>query len=493
VARQLSKTKCVHNVSFGCADDRHAWVAQGCRARLNLSDGVLMDCGYEGMKVRSRYECEVPHTSIEAPAGEEPDCNCMHSGPAAKQIYRCDKPLPGPNTSLACMGDTRGSGEAEGRCCARPSDGCNSIGMRTCRWHPEQRIAWLHAPKTGTSFMIALARMANDSLPEKAKMPGESRVAPGKLEWDAFFASYPRQKWFQGSHPWWYEGMTHAAIGKEVYDEYRGRFFGMFRDPRARGWSAYNFFMPLSTVAREWWPPEDYAKCLAGLQVGMLSSQVSSQGFGSVKCHIPPHQTELVMQLEKEYRHNESHGWISTSSGNSSSRIGAGGRSVVYEALHGLRLLPSRSTARCRCRPFVPDVRLAKQRVAEGFTFAGLVDEWALSMCLFAVRFAIKCVPALFANSRPTATNNATHRTPQSVYESDPVLYSIFADEDGDGALYAFIKRRFHDQLEAFNVTPGRCAAEICPSAKQHFSSLTASLRARSVNVHMNYTRGAQH
>ena len=100
----------------------------------------------------------------------------------------------------------------------------------------------------------------------------------------------------------------------------------------------------------------------------------------------------------------------------------------------------------------MPDVSLAKQRIVEGFAFVGITEQWALSMCLFSVKFKVPCVPQLMRNSRPTQTSKMllngpwrggeTHRIPESQYRYKPALWKVFADEDGDGALYRFIVER---------------------------------------------------
>lgn len=134
-------------------------------------------------------------------------------------------------------------------------------------------------------------------------------------------------------------------------------------------------------------------------------------------------------------------------------------------------------------KAFQPNVDLAKLRIAEGFAFAGLTDQWALSMCLFARKFHIPCLPMLFTNSRATHVNRTrpggttvteqTAVTPSSVYKADPRLYSIFADEHADGSLYRFVKRRFVAEAAAWNITHERCATTICPQAAQHFRPLS--------------------
>ena len=65
-------------------------------------------------------------------------------------------------------------------------------------------------------------------------MRGE-RPRSSALEWDLFFKKWPRDVWFKGSSLFWQAGIAHAGLGARTYNEYRGRLFAMFRDPRLRG------------------------------------------------------------------------------------------------------------------------------------------------------------------------------------------------------------------------------------------------------------------
>ena len=386
-----------------------------------------MDCGFEGMG-RGAHACALPSTDDSSYDPTTP-CVCFASGPKHDAFYRCDK----PNTSQACVGDARGE-ERGARCCARPAGGCLP-GWRPCTWHAENRIAWLHAPKTGTSFLLALARMANQSIPSYAKVSKLEDVRHVGTQWDAFLNKYTPSTWFRGSDVLgWRDGMAHAAISNATYREFHSRFFAMFRDPRERGWSAYNYFLG-DAQSRAAWSPERYAECIQGLVVGMIAPSWPCKGcvhfatraFGTVQCYLAP---------------RDKHNVINTS---------------------GV----------CGCGPFVPNVNEAIKRVDEGFAFAGIVEEWALSMCLFAVRFNVPCVPSLFSNSRPTDFSNRIdggklNRTPPSVYRDD-AHRDVFADKNADGRLYQHVRFRFRMELLRYNVTNERCAMEVCPEKASLF------------------------
>lgn len=296
-------------------------------------------------------------------------------------------------------------------------------GFRKCAWQPQTRIAWLHPPKTGTSFLLSLARLANSSLPDGVAVPPETR-RDNRPEWERFFGSYPPHRWFRASDVWW-NGLSHAALDDATYTEFRGRLFAMFRDPRSRGWSAWNYFVAGDSEAQALWPPARYAKCLAGSVVGMLTGRprTANKPFGTVGCHLPP-------------RHP---------------RNGS--------------LLPH---VDCSCAPnLTPDVGLAVSRVDEGFAFAGLVEEWALSICLLAAKFGMRCLPKMFANSRPTRQEGA--RVAASTYKADPALFRVF-DDYADAALYEHVRRRFDAETRRLNVSRERCAREVCPLAARYFA-----------------------
>ena len=46
VVKQLSKTACIHNESFGVGHGGTVWVASGCRAKFVLADGRNVSCGW---------------------------------------------------------------------------------------------------------------------------------------------------------------------------------------------------------------------------------------------------------------------------------------------------------------------------------------------------------------------------------------------------------------------------------------------------------------
>ena len=115
--------------------------------------------------------------------------------------------------------------------CLRPSVdhscGHEYPGSKICSWPGQQRIAWLHFPKAGTSFGTALMHVANDSLPSSATVPNMFDYK----HMNALRATYFRQATF------WIPPMGfgwHAPLSASTYKEFHGRIFAMFREPARR-------------------------------------------------------------------------------------------------------------------------------------------------------------------------------------------------------------------------------------------------------------------
>ena len=226
-------------------------------------------------------------------------------------------------------------------------------------------------------------------------------------------------------------GVQHAGISRGNFEEYRGRFFALFRDPRARGWSAYNEFVG-DAATRQLFPPNQYAKCIAGAQVKMLTGEVGPLAYSSLRCHCP--------------------------------------------VINGTAPFRTVSCAR-GCGATVPDMALAKRRFDEGFAFVGLTEEYAMSICLFAAKFNVPCLSGLFANSRPSSKRGSHafvhhHRVDLNLTRNDNASsdsFSVFADPY-DMALHGWATARFQKDLEQYGLSSEICAKRICPSAAKHFA-----------------------
>lgn len=209
----------------------------------------------------------------------------------------------------------------------------------------DRRVAWLHIPKTGTSFGTTLAHYMNASLPTNAVIEEQENgeVSPEKV----FIMKYPASVWFQGllwkkSNHWG----DHAKVSQGVFDEFNGHFFGMFRDPAARARSSWTHF-------GQNWSPTKYGKYIQGIATKMLAGQ--EYGLDCTRRATRPCRTFT---------------WLSNGS-----------------------VVPSQGAE-------VPNVALAVERLA-GFKYVGLTEEYDLSVCLFHTMFGGDCLAAEFHNMRP--------------------------------------------------------------------------------------------
>ena len=245
-------------------------------------------------------------------------------------------------------------------------------------------IGWLHIPKTGTSLLTALVHLANESLPDHAKVMDTGK----RLQEEVFFNQWKPEIWFKNV-TFWRDGIQHAPLNKHVMKKFQGNLFGMFRDPRIRGWSSYNFFAGERYI-RDKLTPQLYAsKCIKGTMARMLSGQLPQRPFGSLVCHVPAKNITADNPCPE-------------------------------------------------CVQQVPDMELAFKRLQQ-FNFVGLTDRWEESMCIFERTFNLSKHNIFNFNSRQTPITK--NRTPREVF-SMPENLKIF-DDEFDRIVYKWAESRF--------------------------------------------------
>ena len=116
----------------------------------------------------------------------------------------------------------------------------------------------------------------------------------------------------------------------------------------------------------------------------------------------------------------------------------------------------------CCCNTkIIPNTQLAIRRLSK-FRFVGLVEEYALSVCLFHAMLGGDCLTVEFVNMRPSTR----HRT--SLAEDIDLLGGY--QDSFDLQLYAAVKKIFWTNVRKYNVTRAACASQICPAASSHFA-----------------------
>jgi len=96
------------------------------------------------------------------------------------------------------------------------------------------------------------------------------------------------------------------------------------------------------------------------------------------------------------------------------------------------------------------DARLALVRIREGFAFAGIVEEWDLSMCLFHRMFGGDCLHSEFMDNRPTFSGETTYHS----YDTSELGGY---DDPVDRLLYNGAKELFLEKLREYNVSHESC------------------------------------
>jgi len=261
------------------------------------------------------------------------------------------------------------------------------------------RIGWMHMPKTGTSFGLSLARLANASLPRDATLRNDKGRFAGKrmTQGRDFISRFPHQKWFQGI--FWGNFAAHTTLSQRSgwSPNYVGRIFVMIREPSSRARSAYNHFGHHCH--------SNFSSFEARMR-GTAVTMITGQRENGLDCMICPKTPKAAKRRS--------------------------------------------------CPPLTPNASLAVQRLGT-FAFVGLVEEWALSVCLLHTMHgptfhSERCEAAEFYNSRKGNYNKT----------SDENISALSANDPADEALYAAAKSRFWSDVRRYAVTPASCRARGC-------------------------------
>jgi len=128
-----------------------------------------------------------------------------------------------------------------------------SAGVPNQSSHSTNRVAWVHIPKCGSSFGTTVVHFANSSLPATAVYGPEDRnlTRDEALYFDfsgTFIEDWPEEQYFQGGLLWGgHQGKFggHHGVMQEDFQQWRGRFVALFREPAARMQSAFLYMKEL--------------------------------------------------------------------------------------------------------------------------------------------------------------------------------------------------------------------------------------------------------
>lgn len=150
------------------------------------------------------------------------------------------------------------------------SVGRNAILMQqetqTAEHPPLAPVAWIHIPKTGTSFVNTLIHHPEicPNVPEEDFVVGAQHIK--------FWQDHPKEEFCPGGFSQTYPAPPHHFGIGPVYNQNRGRIISFFRNPTARLISAYNH-------AQHSWPGslprakniQEFANVVQGCQARMLT------------------------------------------------------------------------------------------------------------------------------------------------------------------------------------------------------------------------------
>eukprot|EP00929_Paragymnodinium_shiwhaense_P100928 TRINITY_DN63629_c0_g1_i1.p1 TRINITY_DN63629_c0_g1~~TRINITY_DN63629_c0_g1_i1.p1 ORF type:complete len:587 (-),score=116.83 TRINITY_DN63629_c0_g1_i1:63-1823(-) len=125
-------------------------------------------------------------------------------------------------------------------------------------------------------------------------------------------------------------------------------------------------------------------------------------------------------------------------------------------------------------KPTKAEVNEAIDRLQNDVAFVGIVEEWALTVCLWHAKFGGECREDEFINTRPGAKTaqmlqqgEAKSNRQVATYDTSDVL-GDWKDE-ADRALYEAGRLRFLRDLQTYDATPASCRSKICPGAADRF------------------------
>mmetsp|Transcript_38514 Transcript_38514/g.78865 ORF Transcript_38514/g.78865 Transcript_38514/m.78865 type:complete len:348 (+) Transcript_38514:71-1114(+) len=297
-----------------------------------------------------------------------------------------------------------------------------------------QPLEWVHFPKTGSSFVNAIAHLAG-TCPSLVKHAiNEDTVGGGACWLSRWFTERCPQECHADHYICQRSSSPHLPITS--YSAQRGHLVGMFRNPDQRILSAYH------DEANNF-AAEDYGSFL----IDTLHNEVTKNGgncTGSLVSGLPKIP---LLDFAKTWK------------GGVTYQLTADNQSM--SAVH-----PRRPQVTQR------DATEAARRVHDGFAFVGITEEWNLSICLFHKMFGGACDAVEFEDTRPSYDGKSADQ------DYDTLQLQGWHD-DIDDVVYAAAVKVFRRNLVSFNVSHETC--QECYSQKFRRDSASSQGRRRTV------------
>lgn len=261
-------------------------------------------------------------------------------------------------------------------------------------------VAWLHIPKTGTSFINTLLHTPAICPNFPYNLSDATSVSDSwefKTIWKVDLWGDMDYACAGGFSETFREGFTigyaHQGLSVDHWFANRGHLVAMFRQPEQRLLSDFYAMGPLQVFDPDkgmYWPystrtpsPQEYAEYAAGMAVRQLTMNGLATAF----------------------------------------------------------LMPM---------PSFENVQLAIRRLETGFAFVGITEHWDLSVCLFRAMFGGECDTTDFLNTRPTFNSSTT--------SYDTSVLNGWTDNI-DGPVFERASELFENSLRLYNVDEDTCTS----------------------------------
>jgi len=327
------------------------------------------------------------------------------------------------------------------------------------------RVAWLHVPKTGTSFANMMGTWAcpgmleNDTLPLNMVQNLQTFIRAGECRKGFSFDLHSR-----GKHVPILDDST-IELWKEEGDRIEKKLGG------GRGKLRFSEMLF-----------EKNPGLAAAKQHAALGPTFDQNYIPNIRSKHSPYFVGMFRQPEDRMLSGYLHGHHGMYS-----KYKLGQTLLEYgEAVSGCATKMLSGYGCYAEMPVTPQMlTTAVSRIQDDFAFVGLTGEWALSVCLWHAMFeGPPCHVREFMNMRSTRKHAQYPQLKEQLKGwTDPL----------DGAVYEAATKRFHAEFERRGLSLERCQREVCPTIEAKYWSPQRQIRQKPKpkSRPMSQSRGA--